>query len=52
MRKSRQSIIKSSKTKLNIILTGKRTAKISALSSENVGKYKLLTDDEVLPEKT
>ena len=29
----------------------RQTAKISALSSGNVGKYKFLTDKNVLPEK-
>ena len=28
-----------------------QTAKISALLSENVGKYKLLTSEDILPEK-
>ena len=40
-RKSKQSVTKSSKIKLNII---------SALSSGNVSKYEFLTDKDVLPE--
>ena len=39
MRKSKQSITKLRKTKL------------SALSSQNVGKYEFLTSEDVLPEK-
>ena len=46
--KIKQSIKKSSKTNLNIILTDKQ---ISALSSENVSKYEFLTTKDVLPEK-
>ena len=29
----------------------RQTAKISAFSPENVGKYEFLTDEDVLPEK-
>ena len=45
MRKSKESITKSSKKKLST------NAKISALSSRNVGKYEPLSDKDVLPEK-
>ena len=43
MRKLKQSITNSSKTK--------QTAKISASSSGNVSKYEFLTGNDVLPEK-
>ena len=49
MRKSKQSITKLSKTKAQYSLD-KQTAKISALSSVNVGKYEFLTGEDVLPE--
>ena len=45
MKKSKQSVTKSSKTKLNI------NARISALSSGNASKYEFLTGKDVLPEK-
>ena len=45
MRKSKESITKSSKKKLST------NAKISALSSRNVGKYEPLSDKDVLSEK-
>ena len=50
MRKLKQLITKSIKTKLNTIQIDK-TAKISALSSGNVSKYEFLTGKEVLSEK-
>ena len=51
MRKSKQPITKSSKTKLNMVFLDRQTAKISVLSSGNDSKYQLLTDKDVLPEK-
>ena len=45
MRKSKESITKSSRKKLST------NAKISALSSRNVGKYEPLSDKDVLSEK-
>ena len=50
MRKLKQLITKSIKTKLNTIQIDK-TAKISALSSGNVSKYEFLTGKDVLSEK-
>ena len=50
MRKKEQLIAKLNKTKLNMIQT-KKTAKISASSSKNVGKYELLTTKDVPLEK-
>ena len=40
--------IKQNKTQYNL---DRQTAKISALSSENVSKYEILTGKDVLPEK-
>ena len=53
MRKSKHSItifnkIQKNKTKYNL---DRQTAKISALSSRNIGKYEFLTGEDVLPEK-
>ena len=48
MRKPKQSLKKSSKTKLN---TNETTAKISDLSSGNVSKYEFSTHKDVLLEK-
>ena len=50
MRKSQRSIKKIEQNKAQYDLD-KQTAKISALSSEKVGKYEFLTGKEVLPEK-
>ena len=49
MRKSKQSITKSSKNKAQYNLD-RQTAKISALSSGYVSKYEFLTGKDVLPE--
>ena len=49
MRKLKQSITKSRKTKLNNL--DRQTAKISALSSRIVSKYEFLTGKDNLPEK-
>ena len=49
MRKSKQSITKSSKTKLNTIW--QKTAKSLAVSSGNVANYQHLTGKDVLQEK-
>ena len=53
MRKSKHSItvfnkIQKNTTKYNL---DRQTAKISALSSRNIGKYEFLTGEDVLPEK-
>ena len=49
MRKSKQSIAKSNKTKPRQF--NRQTSKISALSLKNVSKYEFLTDKDVLQEK-
>ena len=50
MRKSKQSLTKSSKNKAQCDLNG-QAAKISVVSSANVSKYEFLTGKNVLPEK-
>ena len=50
MRKSKQLITKSSKTKLNTILTNK-LLKFQQYHQEMLVKYEFLTGKDVLPEK-
>ena len=50
MRKSKQSLTKSSQNKARCDLKG-QAAKISVVSSANVSKYEFLTGKNVLPEK-
>ena len=46
--KTSNNRIKQNKTQYNL---NRQTAKISALSSENIDKYEFLKDENILPEK-